>query len=298
MGQGRWISWLFRIARFFRRGWPFRMVRSFRIGQTGRVFLGSVCRGCGWMLVVAVAGSMPGLVAQGQTPASANDDAVSPQDIVAALHQMSDKAGVIFVGRVSEVRRLASANVAAGVVETKFEVEQAVRGCSAGSYVLREWAGLWEGDNQRYRAGQRLLMLLHEPNAAGLSSPVDGMDGAIPIVRGGSTSLGGNGSARVAPPAVDLRWVGTKLLHPVSYASASAAANSASQPAHAAAQGPTMRSLAADSSGSAGPVATSVSDSTGSGSPSGSATLPGQEAPVDVVVGMLASWQKVEHAVR
>jgi hypothetical protein len=285
MGQDRWISW------FSGRGRPFPM------GRTVRGFRASLCRGCGWMLVVPVAASLLGLVAQGQTLASANDDAVSPQDIVAALHQMSDKAGVIFVGRVSEVRRLASANVAAGVVETKFEVEQAVRGCTAGSYVLREWVGLWEGDNQRYRAGQRLLMLLHAPNAAGLSSPVDGMDGAIPVVRGGGILLGANSSAHVASPAVDLRWVGTKVRHPVSYASASSAA-AASQPAHAAAQARTVGSLAADSSGSVGPVTVSASDSTALGTGSGSASEPGQEAPVDVVVGMLASWQKVEHAVR
>jgi hypothetical protein len=289
MVQGRWISRLFRIARIFRRG------RPFRIGRTVRVFPGSVCRG--WMLVAAVAASMPGLAAQGQTPASANDDAVSPQDIVAALHQMSDKAGVIFVGRVSEVR-LASANVTAGVVETKFEVEQAVRGCTAGSYVLREWAGLWEGDNQRYRAGQRLLMLLHAPNAAGLSSPVDGMDGAIPIVRGGSALLGANSSARQTPSAVDLRWVGTKVRHPVSYASASSSAYLASRPAPAVAQGQAVLSLAADSSGSVASVTALGSDSTGPGSGSGSASVPGQEPPLDVVVGMLASWQKVEHAVR
>jgi hypothetical protein len=295
MAQDRWISRLFGMVR------PFRMALLFRMERTVRVLPGSVGRGCGWMLVVPVAASMLGLAAQGQTLASTNDDAVSPQDIETALHQMSDKAGVIFVGRVSEVRRLASANVAAGVVETKFEVEQAVRGCTAGSYVLREWVGLWEGDNQRYRVGQRLLMLLHAPNAAGLSSPVDGMDGAIPIVRGGSASLGANGSARVAAPAVDLRWVGTKVRRPVSYASAAAAAaRSASQPAHAVAQGQTARSLAADSSGSVGPVAASGSDSSGSGSDtgSGSAAVAGREAPVDVVVGMLASWQKVEHAVR
>jgi hypothetical protein len=247
------------------------------------------------MLVVAVAASMLALAAQGQTVASADDDVVSPQDIETALHQMSDRAGVIFVGRVSEVRRLGSGNVAAGVVEIRFEVEQAVRGCSAGVYVLREWAGLWEGDNQRYRVGQRLLMMLHAPNAAGLSSPVDGMDGAIPIVRGGSALLGANSSARVTPPAVDLRWVETKLLHPVSYTSGAASADrSVSEPAQAVAQRRMVRGLAAGSAASV--AAVTASDSPGSGS--GSASVPGQQASVDVVVGMLASWQKVEHAVR
>jgi hypothetical protein len=250
------------------------------------------------MLVVAAAASLSGLAAQGQTTASANDDAISPQDIVTALHQMSDRADVIFVGRVSEVRRVGSGNVAGGVVEIRFEVEQAVRGCSAGSYVLREWAGLWEGDNQRYRAGQRLLMLLHAPNAAGLSSPVDGMDGAIPIVRGNGLP-GANSSARVMPSTVDLRWVGTKLLHPVSYASAaSAAVHPGSQPADAVAvaEGGRVRSVAADASGSVASVTALASNGMGSGS--GSVSAPGQQAPVDVVVGMLASWPKVDHAVR
>jgi hypothetical protein len=283
MVQDRWISRLF---------WRTRTVR---------VLSGSAFRGFGWMLVVAGAASMLGLAAQGQTIASANDDAVSPEDIVTALHQMSDKAGVIFVGQVSEVRRLAKGNVAAGVVEIRFEVEQAVLGCNAGSYVLREWAGLWEGDNQRYRAGQRFLMLLHAPNAAGLSSPVDGMDGAIPIVRGGRAPVGANSSAGAAPPAVDLRWVGTKVLHPVRYASGTASADrSASRPAHAVAQGGTVQSLAVGSSGSVGSsgaaAGVSASNSPGSASGSGSAVVPAQQASVDVVVGMLTSWQKVEHA--
>jgi hypothetical protein len=129
------------------------------------------------------------------------------------------------------------------------------------------------------------LMMLHAPNAAGLSSPVDGMDGAIPIVRGGSVPLGANSSARQAPPAVDLRWVGTKLLRPVSYANAATqAAHPVGQPARAVAQGSAV-SIA---------PATALSSSA---SP-GSASVPAQQASVDVVVDMLTSWQKVEHAIR
>jgi hypothetical protein len=241
-----------------------------------------IFRGCGWMLVVPVAASMVAVAAQGQATAPTAADVPTPQDIVTALHQMEDKASVIFVGRVTGVTWSVSGNVAATVVETRFEVEQAVRGCSEGVYVLREWAGLWEGDNQRYRAGQHLLMMLHAPNAAGLSSPVDGMDGAIPIVRGGSAALGANSSARRAPPAVDLRWVGTKLLRPVSYANA--ATQAVGLPARAVVQGSAI-SIA---------PATALSSSA---SP-GSASVPAQQASVDVVVGMLTSWQKVEHAIR
>jgi hypothetical protein len=274
MAQNRWISGLLRRAR--------RLC----------VLTEEVLPGCGRVLVVPIAALMLALAAQGQTTATTIDDMATPQDIETALHQMADKAGVIFVGRVVKVQRRDGGNVASGLVEITFQVDQAIRGCAAGSYVLREWAGLWEGDNQRYRAGQRLLMLLHAPNAAGLSSPVDGMDGAIPIVRGGSAAMVANSSGQVAPAAVDLRWVGTKLLHPVNYG------NGAAQPAHpagqakrAAAQTKTLQDVAV------GPVGSTTTGRALSGSDSpGSASVPAQQASVDVVVGMLTSWQKVQNA--
>ena len=96
--------------------------------------------------------------ASGQSAAVAQ-----PQTVVDVLHQLSDKADVIFAGQVMAIRRPDD-----GVVEVEFRVDQAIRGCVAGApYVLREWAGLWAGDNQRYRVGQRLLMLLHAPSAGG-----------------------------------------------------------------------------------------------------------------------------------
>ena len=244
----------------------------------------------------AGAGLVLALAAQGQATAGAIDDAAVPQDVLTALHQMADKAGVIFIGQVIKVRRRDSGNAAAGVVEITFEVDQAVRGCTVGSYVLREWAGLWEGDDQRYRTGQRLLMLLHAPGASGMSSPVDGMDGAIPIVRGGSVPLVANSSARVAPPAVDLRWVGTKLLHPVSYGSGTV------RPAHSLGQAERIarvRGVAASSVGAAGLAIEAAPMTVFSGAASaGSASVPAQQASVDVVVGMLTSWQKAQSAGR
>ena len=75
--------------------------------------------------------------------------------------------------------------------------------------MLREWGGLWEGTDERYRVGQRLLMLLHAPGASGLSSPVSGMDGAIPLLAGASAT---------AEPMVDLRWVAARVSRgPVRY---------------------------------------------------------------------------------
>lgn len=130
----------------------------------------------------------------------------------AVLHGMVGRAGVIFVGTVVDVRRRTSPGNGggSGVVEVEFAVDQGLRGAVTGShYVLREWGGLWEGDDERYRAGERRLMLLHAPGAGGLSSPVGGMDGAIPI------RPGANGTAE---PLVDLRWVAVRVSHgPVQY---------------------------------------------------------------------------------
>jgi hypothetical protein len=140
-----------------------------------------------------------------------------------ALHAMTQQAAVIFTGKVVAVRRVGGMDGATGVVEIEFAVDDAVRGVSGSTYTLREWAGLWAAGDQPLRAGQRYLMLLHAPSAAGLNSPVGGMDGAIPI-RGepaqaelgrGTRTRGwvANGDERT----VDLRWVATRVVRPVSY---------------------------------------------------------------------------------
>jgi hypothetical protein len=130
----------------------------------------------------------------------------------ALLEQMTRSAGVIFAGEVISVRRPdgyagSGQDAAEGVVTVEFRVDDAVRGCVGSSvYTLREWAGLWTG-GERYRVGQRLLMFLHTPNARGLSSPVHGAEGAIPV-RGGGVAPGPyDGSALAAGWVVDLRWV-------------------------------------------------------------------------------------------
>ncbi len=108
---------------------------------------------------------------------SAQAPAPVPLTLQDALHQMSDLAGIIFVGEVLAIRHRAREQGASGVVEIDFRIDQAVRGCTAGStYTLREWAGLWEGGDERYRPGQRLLLMLHSPGPSGITSPVDGMN--------------------------------------------------------------------------------------------------------------------------
>ena len=102
----------------------------------------------------------------------------------AVLVEMASRAGVIFAGQVTGISR----EDERGFVEVWFRVEVPVRGVGrVGSreYVLREWAGLWTGGD-RYRVGLRYLMLLMPKGASGLSGPVDGMDGALPLIGAGT----------------------------------------------------------------------------------------------------------------
>jgi hypothetical protein len=207
------------------------------------------------------------VVAQTATTGTSSSSAQTVED---ALHQMSDMAGIVFVGQIVAVRWPDSDDGISGVVEVEFLIAQAVRGCAAGStYVLREWAGLWSGGDQRYRVGQRLLMFLHEPGPGGVTSPVGGMAGAIPIRGAGNAPRSTDASTSPQLPVADLRWVGTKLLRPVVYRADST---------HSTA--PTRRSFEA--------VSADPSD----------ASVAAQQASVDVVLGMLNTWQKAQHASR
>jgi hypothetical protein len=220
-----------------------------------------------------------------------------PESVIDVLHQLSDKADVIFAGQVVAVRHPKEA----GWVEVEFRVDQAIRGCSVGTpYVLREWAGLWAGNSQRYRVGQRLLMLLHAPGAAGMSSPVGGLDGAIPIRQGGGSATPTDIATPAQPPFVDLRWLGARLPRAVSYqsGSGSGAGSASGDQAKAAdsavpfpAQGRTTRMGSSGSVTNSGPIPQML----GNASPS-DASVPAQQASVDAVIGMLTTWQKAQHA--
>ncbi|MBS1801146.1 MAG: hypothetical protein JSS95_15135 [Acidobacteria bacterium] len=188
---------------------------------------------------------------------SAQDTAPTPQTIEDALRQMSDAAGVIFTGEVTAIRQRAGENGASGVVEIDFRVDEAIRSCSAGgTYTLREWVGLWAANDTRYRVGQRLLMLLHAPGAGGMSSPVGGTDGAIPLRATASAPQATSASTGSTPLIADLRWVGTRLERRVAYQSLPVVTGTSQQP-------------------SAADVSTAA-----------------QQAPVSVVVQMLRSWQQ------
>lgn len=209
-----------------------------------------------------------------------------PQTVVDILHDLSDKADIIFAGQVLAIR-----HPDGGVVEVEFRVDQAIRGCIAGTpYILREWAGLWAGDSQRYRVGQRLLMLLHAPSAAGMSSPVGALDGAIPIRQGGVANPSAETATPPQPPYVDLRWLGARMTRTVSYRS---------EPVPPA----TPADLSMPFFGSRG-IYGATSNVIGGPAPSrqtldnvssSEASVPAQQASVNAVMGMLSSWQRAQH---
>jgi len=187
-----------------------------------------------------------------------------------ALHAMTALAGVIFAGQVVAMQRHGAADGAAGVVEITFAVDDAVRGVRGGSYTLREWAGLWPGGDERFRVGQRYLMLLHSPGAAGLSSPVGGMDGAIPI-RAGIVSAAGSAADGLS---VDLSWVGTRVARPAVYLRTQAG-------------GPIARPIAVQAELKASDVRTTAT--LASGQPVASYTE---------ILAMLHGWERDDHGSR
>ncbi len=212
---------------------------------------------------------------QGRAHALAGVDAAGNSETVeAALHIMSDIAPVIFVGTVTDIHRTESLGMGAGAVEIRFAVEQAIRGCSGSTYILREWGGLWTANDSRYRVGQRLLLLLHAPGATGLSSPVGGMDGAIPVRASGSGLHPGDASAAAAEQVADLRWIAAKLKRTVVY-------RTPNVPSQA-------RALAHFSASPAETAPASVDAS----------STPAQEATVTSVVSMIRSWQGGDNATR
>ena len=206
----------------------------------------------------------------------ASGAAAVAQNVEDVLHEMSDRADVIFVGQVVAIRPHDGDGMGAGYVEVDFQMDQAIRGCSGGAYALREWAGLWSGDAHRYRVGQRLLMMLHAPGASGLSSPVGGLDGAIPIRGVADASPLATATANAPVPMADLRWLGAKVLHSSSYV-----LQGALSPAPL-----TVEQQAAASDNAIVNPIVSADDS------SSRASTPVQQATVDTVVKLLTSWKK------
>ena len=118
-----------------------------------------------------------------------------PASVGAALRSLGARAGDIFVGQVASITRKS------GVVEIVFRVDSTLQGSAQHSYTLREWPGLWPPGQHRYWVGERAMVFLRPGSGAGLSTPVDGPDGIVPVLVQG-TAL---------EPMVDVRRLAARV---------------------------------------------------------------------------------------
>lgn len=116
-------------------------------------------------------------------------------EIADELRDLASHAATVFVGHLEAITCRGS------VVEVSFRVEQPVRGAAGPTVVLREWAGNWAPGQTRYVVGSRVLAFLHGSSAAGLSSPVHGAEGLVPVVVQGAN----------APQLLDIRRVAASV---------------------------------------------------------------------------------------
>jgi hypothetical protein len=138
------------------------------------------------------------------TPATTSAPGWSPDRTLGdALRHLADHAGVAFVGRVQKIEPPSPDHQ--GVAVITFEVLQPVAGSPGPVYTVREWAGLWTMGRQRYTLGQRALFFFHPVNAAGLTSPVDGMEGVVPLVP----------TTADTSPLLDTRRLATRIVRSV-----------------------------------------------------------------------------------
>ena len=93
------------------------------------------------------------------------------------LEQMVASSGMIFLGRVEDVSLSGDDRV-----RITFRVLDGVRGARTGeTAAVEEWRGLWVAGHERYQPGETLLLFFHPRSKLGLTSPVGGDSGRLPI---------------------------------------------------------------------------------------------------------------------
>lgn len=104
--------------------------------------------------------------------------------------QLARAAGTIFSGTVTAIeRRPAKPTRAVETVAITFRVENAIRGATAGdTLTFSEWIGLWSS-GQRYRVGERVMLLLYPPSRLGLTSCAGGELGRFDVDPAGRVLL-------------------------------------------------------------------------------------------------------------
>ena len=97
----------------------------------------------------------------------------------AAPHPLTRSSGYIFAGTVKSVERAAPKGHGLATVLINFHVDQAMRGVRTGQMLaIREWAGLWES-GERYRPGERVLLVFVSSQQVGVDQPGWRSDGEL-----------------------------------------------------------------------------------------------------------------------
>jgi hypothetical protein len=113
-----------------------------------------------------------------------------PSPGVFRLPKIVRAPGTIFSGTVTKIeRRAATGGQSVETVAVTLQVENAVRGASPGQHLtITQWIGLW-ASGQRYRVGERVLLILYANSKLGLTSFVGGSLGRFAVDRAGWVQL-------------------------------------------------------------------------------------------------------------
>ncbi|HUS19070.1 MAG TPA: hypothetical protein VMZ25_05435 [Terriglobales bacterium] len=112
-------------------------------------------------------------------PSSRTGSAYSGPD----LQQITQKAGMIFLGRVERVEWKHAAGGGPGDrVRITLLVLDGIRGANTGQRVeVQEWSGLWTPGHDRYQPGETVFLFLYPKSRLGFTSPVAGDAGRMDI---------------------------------------------------------------------------------------------------------------------
>ena len=114
--------------------------------------------------------------------------------------QITRAAGMIFSGTVLEVsNKPVTESNPIPTIEAKFRVSRAIAGVQAGQVLtVREWASA--GPTQRgMQAGQQTLLFFYPASSLGLTSPVAGPVGQVPLDASGRFVIATTGSGQKQP---------------------------------------------------------------------------------------------------
>jgi hypothetical protein len=119
-----------------------------------------------------------------------SDKVIARQLLGPQWKQLARRAGIIFAGTVLATAAQtvtpaeATVRVVPGAIPSiqwRFRVDEAIAGVESGQILtVREWAGA-SSMHRALRPGERILILLYPPSRLGLTSPVGGPLGLIPL---------------------------------------------------------------------------------------------------------------------